>query len=466
MLIPVRAWSRFLFGHPPRPEPAYGRVWDIGEERGDDFLARGVPERGFFPQSLRFLPRSGPDGYKLARRMYGRSLGGRGYVLLLHAAESACREFPSELFLDRDLVWHGQHLGLQGHVAVADLVLEGPRLYTTARFSDIVQRISRRREHKTRIERVFRGWDRMLLNGILHFALRHDVREIWFPTPDLALENTDPARSPGRMLFDRLYGSHIAPWNPRRRGRAWVVDVGPIADSLVEPSLRTDRIDLAGTVCIVHDTERGDGHRDVDPAFATRADMTAQAFLDTMLSIEAGRGVATNYAVVGRFLEEVREEIESGGHSLLFHSFDHRIGGDQPGECRRIDYRLPGYRPPRSRLTRWHADRHLAHHNYEYLVSSASSLGFVEPIISGGLAKIPVLMDDHPLHTGARRFDAWWPELLTRVRSTPFVTFGLHDCYADRWLEHYGEMLDTLRGERTLRGLDDVSNLLWRTAGV
>ena len=462
----LSVWLRRFFTHRQRPELTRGLVWDVGPERLAEFRALGNAQRMFFPHSLRFLPRSGPDGYKLARRMYGRGLAGKGYVLVLHAAQPAWEEFPRDLFFDRDIIWHGQHLGLPGHIAVADLVLDGKRLFTTARFSDIVQRITRRREYKTRVERVFRGWDRMLLNGILSFAIRHDVGEIWFPTPDLALENTDRARSPQRMLFDRLYGSHIAPLKPRRQGRTWVVDVASIKHLAVEPVLRIDTIDLAGTICIVHDTERGTGHRDVDPAFASRADLSSAASLARMLAIEADAGVVTSYAVVGNFLDEVRGAIETGGHTVLFHSYDHGIRGDQPGACRQIDYRIPGYRPPRSLLTRWHSDRHLSHHNYEYLVSSAYSLGVMRPIVTRGLAKIPVLMDDHPLHTGADDFSSWWDKLQSLVRTHSFVTCGLHDCYADRWLERYPEMLATLKSAGVLRGLDEVAGLVWRTTGV
>ena len=90
----------------------------------------------------------------------------------------------------------------------------------------------------------------------------------------------------------------------------------------------------------------------------------------------------------------------------------------------------------------------------------------MRPIVTRGLAKIPVLMDDHPLHTGADDFNSWWDKLQSLVRTQSFVTCGLHDCYADRWLEHYPEMLATLKGAGVLRGLDEVAGLVWRTTGV
>lgn len=61
-------------------------------------------------------------------------------------------EFPEELFFDNDIVWHQQQLGKIGQVSTSNLTLDGNDLYSMVHVSDLVQRISRRREFKTRIE--------------------------------------------------------------------------------------------------------------------------------------------------------------------------------------------------------------------------------------------------------------------------------------------------------------------------
>lgn len=75
--------------------------------------------------------------------------------IVLFAESPAIDEFPDELFFDDDLMWHQQHLGKKGQIATATLANCGGRLYCLAPHSDIVQRISRHREYKTRIEKVF-----------------------------------------------------------------------------------------------------------------------------------------------------------------------------------------------------------------------------------------------------------------------------------------------------------------------
>ena len=464
--------------------------WEVAAGRCEEFRALGLKQRYFFPHQLRFLRRFGSDGFRLAERMYGLELAvsrpaprpgvlntlarlvgvtqprPECFQLVLHAAPEVCREFPAELFFCRDLIWHQQHLGLPGHIAVADLVLVGRRLYTTARFSDVVQRIPRRRDLKNRIERVFRGWDQMLLNGIVHFALRRGVRDIWFPTAELARENTDRRRDPQPALFVRVYDAHLAPFNPRRQGRVWIVDPRAAARRLVAPALREELCDLSKTVCIVHDTERGYGYRGIDDGFADRADHEAPEALARMLDIEAHAGIRTTYSVVGCMLGEVRTAIESGGHALAFHSYDHTSEGDQLHLCRTLDYRLPGYRPPRSRITPDLADHRLTFHNFEWLASSERSLGFAEPRQENGLTKLPIRFDDHSLHTGELAYANWWNNLSATLNQRDFVAFGLHDCYAQHWLAHYPKLLSRLAESATLRRLDEVSNLLARRTAV
>ncbi len=61
--------------------------------------------------------------------------------------------------------------------------------------------------------------------------------------------------------------------------------------------------------------------------------------------------MSVTYNVVGTLLDGVRDRIEAGGHAVAFHSFDHGDGLDQLHRCREVDYRLKGYRLPRSQPT-------------------------------------------------------------------------------------------------------------------
>ena len=110
-----------------------------------------------------------------------------------------------DLFFEDDTIWHQQPLGKPGLIATANVIIQGNRLYGLAYRSDLLQRISRRSEHRDRVEECFGGWHWMLLNSILSLATELGLREVWSPTADLASRHTDPNRSPERDFFTRIY---------------------------------------------------------------------------------------------------------------------------------------------------------------------------------------------------------------------------------------------------------------------
>ena len=150
-------------------------------------------------------------------------------------------EFPEDLFFDPELIWHQQHFGRPGQIATANLVVRQDRLYSMVHISDLVQRISRRREHKTRIENRFQGWDQMLVNGVLAFAAERRLTTVLTPTADLAIRHTDPARSPARELFARVYDRHVQQrFEARRDGEWWALDVHANRGRVVLPERRVE----------------------------------------------------------------------------------------------------------------------------------------------------------------------------------------------------------------------------------
>jgi hypothetical protein len=169
--------------------------------------------------------------------------------------------------------------------------------------------------------------------------------------------------------------------------------------------------------------------------------------LRQMLAIEKQFGVVGTYDVLGTLLERKRTEILASNpqHSIGFHSFDHRLKDlNQLRQCREIDLSVKGYRPPRSELTAELTDYNLTRLNFEWLACSAHCLGFDVCELENGLVKIPVAVDDYPLFTGAVGYDQWECELLTMASQKAFFAFGLHDCYAHHWLQHYPGLLDKL----------------------
>jgi hypothetical protein len=440
---------------------------DHPAESKERFLQAGYRSNQVFPHQIRRLPKVGPDGFKLAKWMCNSEDPNQLWQIVLHATGHPLEEFPQALFFDPDLAWHQQHFNRPGQIASVDLVADGRILYTSVHQSDLVQRMSRRRELKTRVESVFRGWHHLLLNAVLGFAVDRGFREIRVPTSELAMEHTDKSRTVQRELFERVYDRAVVQrFNTARSGRWWSIDVADNRARLVRPERRVEQLDQGPTICLCHDIERGLGHRGIDDPFASQADLDSPAALEQMLEVERKVGVRATYSVVGSFLDEVRSRIERDGHCIAFHSYDHDRVREQLPACRRVDYRIKGYRAPQSRLTPELSGTRLQWHNFEWLASSATAFGFGLPRLDQRLVKIPIELDDFPMHEGRLTYEVWRGKVMEALRQTGFLAFGLHDCYAKHWLPHYQQLLTELQGQARFRTLDQVAADLYLAAGV
>jgi peptidoglycan/xylan/chitin deacetylase (PgdA/CDA1 family) len=339
--------------------------------------------------------------------------------------------------------------------------------YSMALQYDLVQRISRRRAWKTRVESVFRGWDHMLLNAMAGFATRNGVREIRIPRSPFALLHTDRKRSVKPELFERVYDRAVhRQFRVRELPEWWSIRLSQNRKKVALANRVAVTRALPRVVCICHDIERGLGHRKVDPAFADQAEQRAPVALTHMLAIEAAAGVRATYNVVGTLLEQVRPAIAAGGHCVGFHSYDHDLDREQLERCRQVDYRLKGYRAPRSTLTNELTPERLGWHNFEWFASSRSSLGFDRPRLQDRLVTIPIALDDFSLYRGEMSFETWADRVLELVRQSHFLAIGLHDCYADHWLTGYPRFLEDLGRLAAFRTLDQVAAELHLAGGI
>lgn len=481
------------------------RYREAGDDMHGAFVDRGYRSRSFFPHRVYFVPTCGPDALTLSAAMCGLDDPEKLWVVGLHATDSIAHDLPAELFFDPELVWHQEHYGLAGHVAFAMAALDGDRLYVLNCVSDLVQRQSRRPEFSTRIDKLFRGWPYMLFNALLVFGRERGVRFLHTPVAEFVMRHTDRSRTVESALFVRVYDGAPARYGPVRRGDWWVIDVAANANRLVIPRVHSAPAAPGRTICLCHDLERGLGHADVDPLFAAEAQRTSADALGRMLAIEREAGVRGTYNVVACLLGEVRQAIEAGGHCLGFHSYDHSIHGfspvvwarvsrrlrrhgrflrrllgslrgreaprasrpappamghdvlDQPALCRQVDRRIRGYRPPQSKITYELNDFNLALRNYRWLASSQSSLGLGVPTVENRVAKIPIALDDFPLHTRQLTYAAWRRRALALAERAPFAAISLHDCYAGEWLHDYPGFLAELNARGRLRTLDEVA---------
>jgi len=474
---------------PPLALSCYG---EFTPDRVGDFLRSGYKQRHFFPHRVYYLPKGGPDGLKLARRMCGLGDPARLREIVLYAASPTVDLLPDSLYFDDEIVWHQQQFGRKGQVATANVVLDGDRMFGMAYVSDLVQRIPRQRQYKTRVEKVFQGWSRLLVNALLGFALENKIRTFFSPTAGLALAHTDPARTPDGRLFTRIYDHHLLEiLHADRQGEWWRVDVGRNAHRAVLPDKRREVVDAGKMICLCHDIERGIGHVPSDPDFARAVEGPAREALDVMLDLEERAGVRCTYHIVGMLFDEIRGPVERRGHAVAFHSYDHhvqpRLGlrdlgkglarrlkeavrpassgleSSQLQACRAVDYRVKGYRPPQSQLTGELSDAHLSYYNFEWLASSQWSLRRRSPGLENGIVKIPIHLDDFGLYTGAFGFDEWCRRAVELIRENDFTAISLHDCYAGWWLKGYGEFLRSIRDMGTFLTFDDLAASVCRS---
>lgn len=458
---------------------------EISNDREDEFYRKGYKRRYFFPHRVYHLPKAGPDGYKLATWMCGPCEPDQLWEIILYADDSLTNQFPRQLFFDNELLWHQQQFGRSGQIATANLVIKGTHLYSMVHISDLVQRISRSRQHKTRVENRFKGWGHMLLNSILNFAVGAGLTKVYTPTAELALKNTDRTRNVAPELFERIYDRNVNQlFQTTRANGWWEIDVAQNRDQVVLPESKQQISREEKTICLCHDIERGFGHTEVDAGFADSAHETAEVNLDEMLRVEAEFGIKATYNVLGSILPEVRQKIEAPGHGLGFHSYDHQIAGaenkatqlwrklttrqgsngfvtrskvDQLAECRNIDYRIKGYRPPQSVITPALSDSNLLFHNFEWLASSSYSLKVSVPVMRNRIVRLPILFDDFDMYHRGLAYEAWEDMAIAKIEQNNFVAFSLHDCYGRYWLPRYRKFLDKVTKLGKLKTMDEVA---------
>ena len=211
---------------------------EISMDQREEALARGYQYRYFFPHHAFALPKCGPDGFRQAKNMCGKDDINSCWEIVLYAISPAIDEFPRELFFDSDVMYHEQQFGRMGQIATVNLFIDNGYLFTMNHQSDLVQRISRRRNWKTRVETVFNGWNLMLWNAILNFAKGKGLTHVCAPTAEFAMANTAKQRTVQPEMFDRIYNRDVHRlFNPEQQDRWWRIDIDAHKDKILDDNL-------------------------------------------------------------------------------------------------------------------------------------------------------------------------------------------------------------------------------------
>ncbi len=422
-------------------------------------MIRDIITKGLFPHKIYYIPKAGSDALRLAFNMCKNFDPSNLWEVVLYVSKPLIDKFPEELFFDNNLIWHQQQFGKNGHIAFADLVIHEECLFGLDYASDLVQGQSKRIDYKNRINKAFRGWHYLLLNSILNFALETNIKTVFSPTSDLIMQYTDSSRKVQKELFERVYDRAVQKqYQVLKKGGWWVIDVAENRGRIIIPEKNHEVTECDKTICVCHDIERGYGHLDVNPTFSDIANKTSQKNIEDMLKIEEEMKIKTTYNVLGSLFNQLKGRIEKDGHCVAFHSYDHNRTFNQLRKCRKVDYRVKGYRPARSRLTYELNDRNLRYHNFEWLASGARSLKIKVPRMENVIVKIPIFFDDFDLYQKKMNYKDWERMAIDRIKQNDFIAFCLHDCYADYWLPYYKEFLRKLTDLGTLKTLNEISS--------
>lgn len=83
------------------------------------------------------------------------------------------------------------------------------------------------------------------------------------------------------------------------------------------------------------------------------------------------------------------------------------------------------------------------------------------PALENRIAKIPLPFDDWALYRGKMTYGQWEQKAIQTIRDQEFTAIGLHDCYAQYWIENYEHFLRKISGLGTLKKIDTVANRLF-----
>ncbi len=434
----------------------------------ESFFKTGIRRGEFFAHTVVELKKKYPDALLL---MEGRGFSygdlEQGSFLQVNVYARDVGEFPDELFLDRTVNWHNQGFGIKGLVGSAGLYEHEPgRVFVTILQSDLLQQIHRGgplRSYKSRVENRFKHWARITLAAVLNSTARRGGDAVYVPTSNTITSLLKKKVNP--QIFEKIYDEPARSANAERcdyKGfEYWKIDLSTASREYAGYYIEAPGFRIDGgankVICILHDIEEN-----IDsPATET----ACRKNLDRMLAIEKQHGLKCTYNVLGTIFPRTGPRIMRDGHDVGFHSFNHALKDQQQlPKVRETDQQIKGYRPPQSELTGELGAYNLCYWNFEWLASSAYSLGARQPFIKREIAYIPIDIDDNVLHTNDMNIDQWLAHILEGVRNSAFYAFSLHDCYADQWIVRYDELLDQILKMAECRTCDNIAGQLFMEA--
>jgi hypothetical protein len=431
----------------------------------DAFAGRGFSRRELFTHKVIAVPKPYPDAQLLLeRRGLRRHELEKGQFYQLNLYTTDFYRLPDELFSHPEINWHRQNFGQKGLIAAAGLWIRNSVATISTLQSDVCQQLYRHptlnRLCKTQVETHFKYWYAILFNAVLDFCTDLKIITIHSPTGHQIVANTQKAVNPD--LFYRIYDYPSTQFHCRKisvgSAEYWEIpiDANRALVARLDMSNHIEDQEISKVrICIFHDVEE-----DVDTEISSAE---CADNLTHMLQVERSFGLKATYNILGTLFSRKNDEIRISNpdHAIGFHSFNHHLWDlAQLSQCRAVDLRVRGYRPPQSRITSELTEYNLTRFNFEWLASSVNSLGRNTCKLENGIVKIPIHLDDYSLSL-AKPYGQWESELLSAAQGKSFLGLGLHDCYAGKWLTRYPDLLDKLATKGQFVSADEVCDSIF-----
>ncbi len=138
---------------------------------------------------------------------------------------------------------------------------------------------------------------------------------------------------------------------------------------------------------------------------------------------------------------------------------------NQFAACRRVDWRIKGYRHYQPETTSDVRDEDLCYYNFEWLAIDEEA-SMAEPFLQTRVVKIPVCCNERERREDAVSFAAWEGKVIDRIKQGSFTAIALHERDADYWLPHYAAFLGKIASLGQLRTFDEVADHVFLTGAV
>ncbi|MFT5112268.1 MAG: hypothetical protein ACI8P9_001592 [Parasphingorhabdus sp.] len=418
-------------------------TYDRYHSQFDNFIKVGLNR--YFDHTVLFLDKSYPDTHLIfddARMIQNGQNVGAFIQVNIYASDTEW--LPEAIWSDLELNWHRQQMSERGLVASAGMFLPNASTVVISLIqSDLLQQLFRHPQYasyETRIKNRYRAWYKMLFNAIMSYAIDNHIDIVYSPTSETVAKRT--LKPINLDIFHRFYDYPPRHYtcNRSRLNDQTYWSIKPHENRQFVACLKPGQhyLKMPKTFCLMHDIE---GNVDTDIPLEQCLN-----HLRKIVAVERELGIPATFNLLGKYFKQFMEILQSHeGADFGFHSYDHCLENlSQLNQVRNINLKLKGYRPPQSVLTEELTDYNLSYQNFDWLASSASSLGFHSCRIENGIVKIPIMTDDYPLHTGELSFEDWSDDILKRVSESDFCAISLHDCYAEHWLQKIKSLLEEI----------------------